>query len=454
MLIDEIQTAKVNNKKGALLSLDIRKAFDTISHTFINQCYKFFNFGDYFIKWLNLIGTNRKACIILENNMYSSFFDLERGNAQGDTTSPYIFNIGYQIILFKLNFDLQIAGLIVPPDVPPDLQPPGQQVRTNPRKAFAFADDATLVTVMDFNTLRRVKKILEDFGNLSGLECNVEKTMLMPKGRVEPVQDDIVSLGFSLSNEVTVLGLQLKNNLNNFEESWTGIEQKIRNLIQHWARFNLSLPGRINIAKCMMYSQLNYLGCFLPLPTLISERISNLIEGFVTGNIQIAKKRLYLSTDHGGLGLFELNDFLDAQKVSWMVRASSLDEIWKVRLFIAGCGKLYNIRSSMIEQACNPILFAIVLAFERFLSGFTKHNENFWESPIFENKALFLQLRQKTLLTKNFFADYFFENNKKGILNLKISQFLTQKNLIKAGKILKSLLALTLTEKLLITLRK
>jgi hypothetical protein len=130
MLVDEIETAKTEKKNGALLSLDIRKAFDTISHSFINKCYKFFNFGENFIKWLNLIGTNRKACITLENNMYSNFFSLDRGNAQGDTTSPYIFNIGYQILLFKLNFDLQIAGLIVPPEVPPDRQPPQQQVRT------------------------------------------------------------------------------------------------------------------------------------------------------------------------------------------------------------------------------------------------------------------------------------------------------------------------------------
>jgi len=88
-LVDEIETAKITRKKGALLSLDIKKAFDTISHQYINKAYRFFNFGEYFIRWLNLIGTNRKACIILEQNLHSKFFNLERGNAQGDTTSPY-----------------------------------------------------------------------------------------------------------------------------------------------------------------------------------------------------------------------------------------------------------------------------------------------------------------------------------------------------------------------------
>ncbi len=40
-LVDEIETAKVNNKNGALLSLDIRKAFDTISRSdYITSVHK------------------------------------------------------------------------------------------------------------------------------------------------------------------------------------------------------------------------------------------------------------------------------------------------------------------------------------------------------------------------------------------------------------------------------
>ncbi len=86
--------------------------------------------------------------------------------------SPYIFNIGYQILIFKINYDLQIAGIIEPPVVPPDLQPIvlGRQVDASPRKMFAFADDGTIVTTMDFASLNRIKFILEDFGTISGLE--------------------------------------------------------------------------------------------------------------------------------------------------------------------------------------------------------------------------------------------------------------------------------------------
>jgi hypothetical protein len=429
-IIDEIQTAKITKKNGALLSLDVKKAFDTISHQYINACYRFFNFGEYFVKWLNLIGTNRRACIILENDMYSDYFNLERGNAQGDTTSPYIFNIGYQILLLKINFDLQIAGLIVPPEVPPDLQPPNHrnQVKANPRRIFAFADDGNILTLMELASLKRIKDILHEFGTLSGLECNVEKTNIMPICNNDPVSVEIRDLGFTICRNLTVLGLKINNDVFNLQENWDGIVQKVRNQIYYWSRFTLSLPGRINIAKTMLYSQINYLGCILPIPAQTASILEDLIENFVTGSLRIAKKRLYLSPENGGLGLFEIKTFLDAQKVAWIVRANDIDEIWKIKLFIAGSGNVYNIRSCLIDESMNPILYHFACAFETFLCGYTKHNENFWESKIFENGALFMKLRNKLTLKKAFFSAEFFGENKKKILNLTVMDFFITKD--------------------------
>jgi hypothetical protein len=137
-VVDSINHINFRKKHGALLSLDIKKAFDSTSHSYLQQVYKFFNFGPNFIRWLNLVATNRRACIILENEVYSEFFDLERGNAQGDTTSPYIFNIGFQILLFKLTFDLQIEGLIDFPELLDGIPPPfcQRQVPTTEKLAL------------------------------------------------------------------------------------------------------------------------------------------------------------------------------------------------------------------------------------------------------------------------------------------------------------------------------
>jgi hypothetical protein len=64
------------------------------------------------------MATNRKACIMLDDGSVTSFFDLERGNAQGDTLSPFLFMLGYQILLMKLDLNLQIEGLLDRVEIP------------------------------------------------------------------------------------------------------------------------------------------------------------------------------------------------------------------------------------------------------------------------------------------------------------------------------------------------
>jgi hypothetical protein len=56
-LVDSINHLKFNNEKGAILSLDIKKALDSTSHSYLQAVYEFFNFRPNFIRWLNLIWT-------------------------------------------------------------------------------------------------------------------------------------------------------------------------------------------------------------------------------------------------------------------------------------------------------------------------------------------------------------------------------------------------------------
>jgi hypothetical protein len=68
---------------------------------------------------------------------------------------------------------------------------------------------------MELAPLRRIKNILCEFGILSGLECNVEKTNLMPFGSNHPVSEEIQDLGFTICNSLTVLGLKINNDVFN-----------------------------------------------------------------------------------------------------------------------------------------------------------------------------------------------------------------------------------------------
>ena len=68
-------------------------------------------FGPTIRNWLTLLGTNRTACIMLENGSLSRNFNLERGQPQGDIISPNTFNFCIQILIFKLELDPGILGI-------------------------------------------------------------------------------------------------------------------------------------------------------------------------------------------------------------------------------------------------------------------------------------------------------------------------------------------------------
>jgi hypothetical protein len=257
---------------------------------------------------------------------------------------------------------------------------------------------------------------------ISGLVCNVEKTMLMVIGVEAPIDQRIKDLGFTITDSVTILGLNLNRNGvmgNNYQK----IGQKIQGAINHWRTFNLSLPGRISIAKCMMYSQINYLGCFIPIPDNFITEYDRMITSFVKGKLNIAKKRLYLPPAHGGLGLFILDDYLDAQRCSWIKRCVNLDEAWKITIYVKNFANVFNSKARNINQEELPLTFAICKSFERVSNKFTQTNENFRESFIFENVTIPINLETRPCLTRSMFNVEFFNQNAVKLYKLKYSDF-------------------------------
>ena len=74
------------------MAVDMAKAFDTLSNNLLDKVFLYFGFGPTIRNWLTLFGTNRTACIMLENGTLSRNFNLERGRPQGDNISPNKFN--------------------------------------------------------------------------------------------------------------------------------------------------------------------------------------------------------------------------------------------------------------------------------------------------------------------------------------------------------------------------
>ena len=136
---ESMQKSKNSNSNGAVMAVDMAKAFDTLSNSYLDQVFKFFGFGPIMRKWLKLVGTNRSACLILDDGKYSRNFNLDRGRPQGDNISPNTFNFGIQILIFRLELDRAIVPIPTQiQELPPQLtfltvsctSPTGRQART------------------------------------------------------------------------------------------------------------------------------------------------------------------------------------------------------------------------------------------------------------------------------------------------------------------------------------
>ncbi len=67
-----------------------------------------------------------------------------------------------------------------------------KELKHTNRKANAFADDTTCGLKRTHECLSYVKNVLEEFGSISGLETNIEKTTLMPIGNLEAPLDPLI----------------------------------------------------------------------------------------------------------------------------------------------------------------------------------------------------------------------------------------------------------------------
>jgi hypothetical protein len=265
------------------------------------------------------------------------------------------------VLLLKLECDLQIKSIDLPEA---DIQAPDHQLENltgadlsvsyRAKKIFAFADDCNILCLFDKQGIEKICSILRDFEAISGLACNVQKSNIIIIGLppTDPERtNEIANLGFNIVSEITVLGFKLNNSATVFEDNFSIILNKLNNQLRIWSRYNLSLPGRLNVAKTMFYSQISYIGTVIPFCERHYSQMEDIIHRFASGNLRLAKKRTFTPVPLGGLGLFGVENFISAQKTTWIRRCKIIDQEWKIILIRSGAGNITYIMGRTINAA-------------------------------------------------------------------------------------------------------
>jgi hypothetical protein len=257
-------------------------------------------------------------------------------------------------------------------------------------KADGFADDNSTGTLFEYGSLSALKNILNDFANISGLVCNTEKTALMQIGNIGPVPDDIAGLGFLITDKIHILGMDIDAELADLDSNYSKTVLNLKNCVNYWKRYNLSLPGRINVIKSLLFSQILYLGSFLmPSPEKI-KNMQKILDEFAIGKMNYGRDRVTLPTSMGGMGLFCVEKFLISQQSKWVFKAhvSSRDN-WRYKLRVLCNGNVLSASPALICKDANPILYGISESFAKFKINLDSTNSNFLNAFILGNPLFF-----------------------------------------------------------------
>jgi exonuclease III len=322
-MVNLLKSANFSNTSLAVVSIDFRKAFDSISHRYIIDCLRFFGFGPYFIK-LSL------ACIKGKNGYISNLknsgetFSINCGVAQGDKPSGLFFNIVLEpllILIQKCNI-LQDCMIKEPPDfIGPE--------RPIAKRLFGYADDLNAIIKACIENIRRLIEILKNFYLTSGLLTNVEKTSVCPVLTDEAFENEILAEGLLIEKNFTLLGVKYDHRGENIDYANSEkIINTIQNISDHWDKFYISVPGKIAVVKTFFYSQIAYFAPFINFNDDFFSAVEEIIVSFINSDRSIGIHKCFRPTNVGGLGLFKVQDYVDGIKISFFRRHFSSNDYW------------------------------------------------------------------------------------------------------------------------------
>ena len=190
---ETIDSVLKNNENGILCKLDIEKAYDNVDWSFLLTVMQKMGFGEKWIGWI-------KWCIstasfsVLVNDTSKGFFQSSRGLRQGDPLSPYLFVIAMEVFSSFLKRAMD-GGFMS------DCRVKGRSEEGVQISHLLFVDDTLVFYQASQDHLTYLSWLLMWFEAVLGLRINLEKSELIPVGRVENIDD--LALDFVVEWEVS-----------------------------------------------------------------------------------------------------------------------------------------------------------------------------------------------------------------------------------------------------------
>ena len=329
-----------------ILLLDQQKAFDRVEWGWLFQVLKTFNFGDNFINWIKILYKNMKSAVFT-NGYVSEYFSISRGIRQGDSLSALLYIIQAEPLASFIRQSNEIKGV--------ELIDHDSSMK-NEVKICQYVDDSSTI-LHNSNNISACYDIIDDFGKASGSKLNKIKTVCISKKRDTTVNHD---LNISNGNEI-LLGVPVGTN-DDYTLYWANKIAKMKNSLQQWEHYNLSLIGKIYLIKSMAMSVIAY-----PLEMIdIDDYHLNEIDAVWWDFLWNGKKNLIkrdickLPINKGGLGYPDIQILYKVKRIKMLLSVMKENDSWNLiaRKYLGFLDKKYNMKwfALCIDDSTDEIL--------------------------------------------------------------------------------------------------
>ena len=319
-MISTINLANMeDNLNGLIVSLDAKKAFDSVDHGYIEQCLKRFGCRS-FVPIFRTLYRDLKTDIIINGRIVPGF-KVNRGVKQGDALSCILFIMSIEPLLRNIETNPAIEILC------------SETLNMNLPKVYAYADDISCLMVDSVGSIQALFQEYERLSNKSGLELNADKTELMKIGNNEESEYNVIYRG---QNHLLKSQVEIKINGIIFQRSQDvmktrNVEEAIRKMDKHfrsWSRRSLSTVGKILIAKTFGISQAIYLMQSIRLDDVHLKQINALLYKFIWNRHYLSAKaperiKREIVTNpikHGGYGMIDVEELDGSLKIKALSR--------------------------------------------------------------------------------------------------------------------------------------
>ena len=313
--------------ESILVSLDAKKAFDSVSHKYIEETLRIYGFGENFINCFKTLYKDLTAKILI-NGHVSVMISILKGVKQGDALSCALFIICIDPLLRNINKDASIKKIEV------NLPITNEQIDY---KAGCYADDVDVMCGADQASIQGIFKQYEKLTKKSGLELNADKTEIIALHTNRTLNYDVQYNGqnvkISTLKEMKICGIWYCTSKE--REYELNISEKIKKLehkIKLWKPRNLTFEGKILIVKTFGLSQLIYNLQVHRINEESLKQIERIIFGFVWQSSQsknekgidrIKRSILKNEISEGGLNITDIDCLNRALKLKQFIRANN-----------------------------------------------------------------------------------------------------------------------------------